>query len=308
MRLILVTVLFAAWSPASAADSCKTSPEPALQVLGSGGPIADDGRASSSYLIWVDGQSRILIDAGGGSFLRFGEAGADFAELDFVGLSHFHTDHVADFVTLLKTGYFTARKRPLTVAGPSGNRRFPGLLAFLNSTLDPQDGAYGYLGGYLDGSGGLARLLPAEVAISSERPVEVFRSDDDRVSVDALPVPHGVVPAIAFRVTADDRVFVFTSDQNGSSEILAEFAHGADVLVAHLPIPESAGNSAKRLHASPSSIAALANEAEPGVLVLSHFMQRSLRDPATGAGLVRQEFDGRIIDATDLTCVPRVDD
>ena len=36
-----------------------------LQVLGSGGPIADDGRASSGYLVWFDGKSRFLVDAGG---------------------------------------------------------------------------------------------------------------------------------------------------------------------------------------------------------------------------------------------------
>ncbi|MDH3622059.1 MAG: MBL fold metallo-hydrolase, partial [Gammaproteobacteria bacterium] len=73
--------------------SCAQPGEVALQVLGSGGPIADDGRASSAYLVWVDGRARVLIDAGGGSFLRFGEAGARFEDLDFVGLSHLHTDH-----------------------------------------------------------------------------------------------------------------------------------------------------------------------------------------------------------------------
>jgi hypothetical protein len=38
-----------------------------LQVLGSGGPAAWDGRASSAYVLWVDGRSRVLVDAGGGS-------------------------------------------------------------------------------------------------------------------------------------------------------------------------------------------------------------------------------------------------
>jgi hypothetical protein len=47
-----------------------------LQVLGSGGPELEDRRASSSYLIWRDGQPRILVDSGGGSALEFGRAGA----------------------------------------------------------------------------------------------------------------------------------------------------------------------------------------------------------------------------------------
>ncbi|BFO12266.1 hypothetical protein GGER_47760 [Serratia rubidaea] len=39
-----------------------------LQTLGSGGPITDDQRASSGEVIWINGKSAILIDAGGGVF------------------------------------------------------------------------------------------------------------------------------------------------------------------------------------------------------------------------------------------------
>ena len=63
---------------AHAEQSCSKDAGVVLQVLGSGGPIADDGRASSSYLVWVDGVARALVDVGAGSFLRFGEAGARF--------------------------------------------------------------------------------------------------------------------------------------------------------------------------------------------------------------------------------------
>jgi predicted dienelactone hydrolase len=54
----------------------------AVQVLGSGGPELEDKRASSSYLVWQDGQARVLIDAGGGSALRFGESGAKMSQLE----------------------------------------------------------------------------------------------------------------------------------------------------------------------------------------------------------------------------------
>ena len=36
----------------------------ALQVLGSGGPFGA-GRASAGYIVWIDGVSRIMVDAGG---------------------------------------------------------------------------------------------------------------------------------------------------------------------------------------------------------------------------------------------------
>lgn len=42
-------------------------------VLGSGGPAAA-GRASSGYLVLVDGEARFLVDAGSGIFTRLGES------------------------------------------------------------------------------------------------------------------------------------------------------------------------------------------------------------------------------------------
>jgi hypothetical protein len=60
----------------------------AVQVLGSGGPELQEKRASSCYLVWQDGQARVLVDAGGGSALRFGESGAKMSQLDVILFSH----------------------------------------------------------------------------------------------------------------------------------------------------------------------------------------------------------------------------
>ena len=59
------------------------------------------------------------------------------------------------------------------MVGPSGSNRFPGIEKYLSSILDNDDGAYGYLSGYLDGSGGLVRLDPIEVAREQTAPVQV---------------------------------------------------------------------------------------------------------------------------------------
>ena len=97
---VCAAILLLVMTPSeSLATVCKDNDQVQLQVLGSGGPIADDARASSSYLVWVDGESRVLVDAGGGAFVRFGEAGAKFSELDIIAISHFHTDHSADLIT-----------------------------------------------------------------------------------------------------------------------------------------------------------------------------------------------------------------
>ena len=301
--LIVLMVMVATASCAQTAAECPPEDGVALQVLGSGGPIADDGRASSGYVVWVDGQSRVLIDAGGGTFLRFGEAGADFTQLDFVGLSHLHTDHSADFPALLKSGYFSGRKRPLTVAGPGAGGPFPGLHAWLTSMLDGGTGAFGYLSGYLDGSGGLANLEPVEISRDTLEPLTVFDAENSDVTVAALPVPHGIVPALGFRVRVRDVTIVFASDQNGSDPAFAGFAGGATALVMHMPIPEGATGGALQLHARPGRIGEIAAEASAESLILSHFMARSLHDLESNVGIVSDSYGGHIVVAEDLACV-----
>ncbi len=278
---------------------CPPETGVALQVLGSGGPIADDGRSSAAYIVWVDGQSRVMIDAGSGSFLRFGEAGASFAALDFIGLSHFHTDHSAAFPALLKSGWFSDRDRPLTVAGPDGAPRFPGLGQYLDSMLSPETGAYAYLAGYLDGSDGLQQLEAIEV--SGDEIVTVLEKDSLRI--EALHVPHGIVPALGFRVIAGETVFVFASDQNGSDEAFIDFARDADILVMHMVVPENAAGRSLQLHAKPSRLGEIADEAGADTLVLSHFMARSLRNVEANIAAVTARFDGRLVAAEDLMCV-----
>src|SRR5271155_3756885 len=73
----------------------------AVQVLGSGGPEMQDKRASTSYLIWEKGIAKVIVDAGGGSALRFGESGAQMSTVDAFLFSHFHVDHSGDFPALI---------------------------------------------------------------------------------------------------------------------------------------------------------------------------------------------------------------
>ena len=70
-RRTFVSVIFAAIGILSPPALATCSSQLAVQVLGSGGPDANDARASAGYILWIDGQARLLVDAGGGVFLRF---------------------------------------------------------------------------------------------------------------------------------------------------------------------------------------------------------------------------------------------
>lgn len=286
----------------SLASQCPPASGVAVQVLGSGGPIADDGRASSAYLIWVDGKSRVLIDAGGGAFLRFAEAKANFRDLDIVGLSHFHADHSADFPALLKRGSFSGRSEPLTVAGPDGSDLFPGLNRFLAALLDPDSGAFAYLGPYLSGNGRLPKLNAIEVSSEITGPRVVFGDSDSPIRLEAMHVPHGIVPTIAFRVRVGADIIVFASDQNGDKQEFVAFARDANLLVMHMPVPVGVSGVGRKLHAPPSVIGTIANDANVKRLVIRHFMERSLRDLEQNVNLLQSKFGGPVEVADDLRC------
>lgn len=67
-----------------------------MTVLGGGGPITNPDRASTGYLIRVEGRPRVLADAGGGVYERVGRLGVDLAAIDDVLVTHTHIDHTSD--------------------------------------------------------------------------------------------------------------------------------------------------------------------------------------------------------------------
>ena len=110
--------------------------------------------------------------------------------------------------------------------------------------------------------------------------------------------------AVAFRVRVEEQTIIFASDQNGGALAFPEFATDAAILVMHMAVPEDAAGVARRLHAPPSVIGGIADRANARTLVLSHFMARSLRDLDGNVELVKQKFDGEVVVADDLACIP----
>ena len=70
----------------------------------------------------------------------------------------------------------------------------------------------------------------------------------------------------------------------------------------HMPVPESARGVALRLHAPPSVIGKIAEEAAVGQLILSHFMARSLRNLDENIEKVKLSYSGPIHVSNDLDC------
>lgn len=273
-----------------------------LQVLGSGGPIPDDARASSGYLVWLDGHARALVDVGGGVFQRFGESGARLVDLELIALTHLHADHSSDLAALMKGGYFSGRKRALPIAGPSGGGRFPPLDEYLGALFDPEAGAYRYLSGYLTDGPRLFRLQP-HVGNAAGRQEQLLVSTES-FRVYAVGVQHGSIPALGYRLETRGFRLVFAGDQNGDNPAFVELARGADLLVMHHAVPEAAGPAVVELHATPSRIGQVAAASAAQRLVLSHHMRRALDQLPQSQEAIARSYAGPVHVANDLDCVP----
>jgi ribonuclease BN (tRNA processing enzyme) len=242
-----------------------------------------------------------LVDAGGGSALRFGESGAQMSQLDAIFFTHFHVDHSGDFSALVKSSWFEDRKRPLPVYGPEGNDFMPSTTEFVADSFGGQHGAYRYLSELLEpGEEGSYKLQPHNVA-GSERPIQVFRDGD--LAAQAVRVIHGGVPALAWRIEIRVKQIVFTGDTNGEGR-LTQLAAKADLLIAHNAVPECAVGVERKLHMPPSVIGQIAANARVKHLVLSHRMLRTLGREDQTRSEIRKRYVGLVDFANDLDCFP----
>ena len=271
-----------------------------LQILGSGGPFGAGKRASSGYLVWIDGIARVMVDAGGGTFLRFHEADAAVETLDILAISHLHPDHSSEIPAL-----FWAQGASTSIAGPSGTDSLPSISEFMNSMFQSEHAAFRVLGS-------LRNSNVIEIDVSSRSPTIVLENND--YVLRGIGVPHGSIPTIGYRIDIGDRSIAFASDQLGTNEEFTRLIQGVDVLVAHFAASETAEGVPASLHARPSVWARMAQEGNVSHLVLSHISNtvenHDRWDDHTGSNLngnidiVRETYDGPITIASDLMCIP----
>ena len=283
---------------AAADDQCLQA-EVSLQVLGSGGPEFYKDRASSSYLIRHKGKAVVMVDAGSGSKFRFGQSGADFNTVQAILLTHLHVDHSADFPGYIKSAFFTDRNLDLLVYGPEAGGAFPSTQEFVAALVGDKPSAFPYLNRYLKG-GDEYQIIVKDIKLD-EHKVQTLEPLGD-IKISAIPVHHGPVPAVAWRVDIANKSIVFSGDMNGDYHTLEILAKNADLLVAHNAIPEGATGVERFLHMPPSVIGDVARQAQVKQLVLSHFMNRTLGGEQQTLNIIRKKYDKRIFFAKDLDC------
>ena len=288
LLLICSTTLFAACQGARVK----------VQVLGSGGPELSDGRASSSYLVWLDGKGIVLIDMGPGSSLNYEKSGANLPDLQLVAFTHFHVDHSADFPALIKAFYFTRRDQDLIVLGPEGNDLMPATTEFIQR-LFAEQGVFPYLSEYVDAEqASRYKLRGKNVALAKHKTQTVYTSKDFLMT--AIPVHHGPIPALAWRIDIAGCSITFSGDMSNQFHTLADLAKESELLIAHHAIPEAQQGVARSLHMPPSEIARIAQQAGVKKLILSHRMKRTLGREQETLSIIKKYYFGPVIFAEDM--------
>jgi len=218
-----------------------------LVSLGTGTVALTPARVCAGHLLQA-GEVTLLMDCGSGVTHRLAEHVPRWREITHVAFTHFHTDHIGDFATLVfawKYGSIPGRKEPLTVIGPAG-------IADLLHRLADGFGAWLRDPGF--------PLTIVEIAPGASLEL------GDGVRLSATKVPH-TPESIAYSVTRGGRRVVYTGD-TGYDPMFAEWARGADVLLCECSLPDDMGIPE---HLTPAQCGAVAAAALPKRFVLTHF-------------------------------------
>ena len=249
-----------------------------IQTLRSGGLRYVDTSVSSSYLVWVDNQAKLLVDTGHGSAIRFDEADAKIEDLDAIAITHLHRENTSDLWAFLRS---SSPSKRLTLMGPFGE--------------DDR---------FLEDFAGIsfARQRPALYSISAEGRRRWARFGNEIFRAAAIPVDHGEERGLAWRVTIGNQSITFTGDFSNQKDIMADFAKGSDALVANHGAPEDARGATRDAFARPSQIARIAAEADVRMLILGARGARTRGREVQTLKVIEEHYKGPIILADDLEC------
>jgi len=131
--------------------------------------------------------------------------------------------------------------------------------------------------------------------------------DEDGFVVKSIPVSHGPVPAVAYRIEYKGKSLVWSGDTRSLTDNMVKIATGVDLLIYDTaimvddPPPETIFH---QLHTTPERMGVVAMQANPKTLLLSHIT--GVTDPRIDEvqSIVRDAgYSGNIEAAEDLMVI-----
>ncbi|MFO7894687.1 MAG: ribonuclease Z [Longimicrobiales bacterium] len=226
-----------------------------LTIVGSGTAAPTPERVCSGYFVEA-GDDRLLLDCGAGVVHGMARLGLPWDALDHLLITHFHNDHIGDLPMLLfalEHGVRPKREKPLSIWAPHG----------IGERLRAMEAAFG------------AHVADPGFPVAIREVVPGDEFEVGPLAVRAVSTPH-TEESLAYRLEAEDGILGYTGDTGPSAEVARVLA-GVDVLIAECSLPD---DEAIPTHLSPTSLAAMAADAAPGRLVVTHvYPQLEALDP-----------------------------
>jgi ribonuclease BN (tRNA processing enzyme) len=225
-----------------------------LTIAGCGTAAPDPERAASGYFLETGGLT-LLMDCGPGVLHHMARFGLDWQGITHLLITHFHNDHTGDVPALLvawRWGMLPPRSAPLHIIGPRGlKKRLRQMAHAMDSNVDDP---------------------------GFDIRVHEMRGEDERLLNDvvhlrALRTPH-TDNSIAFRIDSPDGSIGYTGD-TGYSERVSTFLSRVELLIMECSLPDE---YAMDTHLTPARAARMAQQANPGALVLTHVYPQLDRD------------------------------
>lgn len=220
-----------------------------VTILGSGTIVPSLRRSPSALLLEAAGL-KLLFDIGPGTMRRLLEAGTMIHEIDLLLLSHFHPDHSGELVPFLfatKYPETCRRRRPFTIAGVRGLRKF-------------YEDLRGVYGDWI--------VLPDELVslreMDNQKPDAISAG---KLLVRSRPVAH-TESSIGYRVETPAGISVTYSGDTDLCDDLVELGRGADLFICECSLPDEMKVSG---HLTPFEAGTTAARAGAKRLVLTHF-------------------------------------
>ena len=266
-----------------------------LTLLGTGCPSPSHLRYGPSSLVSYEGIN-YLIDAGSGVTQRLSESGIKPGEIDYILITHLHSDHIVDLYQLFISGWHTGRDTKFKVFGPKGLKsHFNKIFEAYKEELD--------LRKEWEKRPNVDGLTYEITEISNELKIEL-----DNLTIESVKVDHHPVdPAYGYKFILGSKNIIFSGDTR-YCEVLEKSSKDADILVHEVFV--GLGYDPKRMsldtienisdyHTTPEEIGILASNASVKKLILNHFVP-PVFDEDVLVERISKHFDGEIVVGKDL--------
>ena len=259
-----------------------------LTVLGCSSAAPHPDTPAAGYLVeW--GDTAILFDAGQG-VVRNLQAVLDPHRLSAVVVGHMHADHYLDLAGmryLFPWGEEAPRRLPVHLP-PGGRPRMDALAVAISERP-----------GFFDAAYDMVEYDPdAELRIGP-------------LSISFHPGQH-YVPAWGVAIVAPDGARLVYTGDTGPLGSMAEFAHGADLLLVESTLHDTRHDDPRRGHLMPEEAIDMAHQAEARATLLVHYLPARRREIeamcAAGDPSIRLAVAGLVRTVSPATPVATGDD